>query len=194
MKLALFGGTFDPPHIGHLVAAQDVVEALDLDRLHFVPAGLPPHKRDRTFSPGALRLRMLRASLQGDSRMAASDVELRRDGPSFTVDTLRETARRRPEAELYFVMGVDQFAALHSWKEPEDVARLAHLVVITREGDEPEAVEPGVDVPYEFVPVTRVDVSSSQIRRRVREGRRIHYLVPDPVRRIVESERLYRAG
>lgn len=194
MKLALFGGTFDPLHTGHLVAAQDVVEALGVDVLYFVPAGLPPHKRDRSLTPGALRLRMLRRSLEGDPRMAALDLELRRDGPSYTVDTLREMSRRRPDAELYFVMGVDQFAQLHSWKEPSEVARLARLTVITREGDDPDAVDPGVEVPWEFLPVTRVDVSSSDVRRRVRDGRSIRYLVPEAVRRIVESERLYRAG
>lgn len=193
-RFALFGGTFDPPHLGHLVAAQDVVEALDLDALYFVPAAVPPHKRDEIFSPGRLRLEMLRASIGGDLRLAASDMELRREGPSFTVDTLRELRRRRPDAVLHFVLGVDQFAELHAWKEPEEVARLARLVVITREGDDPGSVEPGVDVSYDFVPVTRVDVSSTEIRQRVRAGRPIRYLVPDPVRRIIEREALYTSA
>lgn len=191
-RVALFGGTFDPPHLGHLVVAQDVVEALDLDGLVFVPAGVPPHKRDERFSPGRLRLEMLRASVAGDPRLSASDMELRREGPSFTVDTLRALRAERPDAALHFVLGVDQFAELHTWKEPEAVARLARLVVITREGDEPESVDPGVEVDYDFVPVTRVDVSSTEVRRRVREGRPVRYLVPEPVRRIIDSEGLYR--
>lgn len=191
-RFALFGGTFDPPHLGHLVAAQDVVEALSLDALYFVPARVPPHKQDRSFSPGRLRLRMIRAAIDGDLRLAATELELEREGPSFTVDTLREVRDRRPEAELHFVMGVDQFAELHAWKQPEEVARLAHVVVITREGDDPEAVDPGVDVPYRFVPVTRFDVSSTEVRRRVRNGRPVRYLVPDAVRRIIRRERLYR--
>jgi nicotinate-nucleotide adenylyltransferase len=124
--------------------------------------------------------------------MSASDMELRREGPSFTVDTLREFRRRRPDVDLHFVLGVDQFGELHTWKEPGEVARLARLVVITREGDDPDSVDPGVDVPYDFVPVTRVDVSSTEIRERVRSGRPIRYLVPEPVRRIIERERLYR--
>jgi len=190
-RIALFGGTFDPPHHGHLVVAQDVVETLELDALYFVPAGMPPHKRDEPMSPARLRLEMVRAAVRDDLRLHASGIEVRREGPSYTVDTLRELEGRPGSGRLFFVMGVDQFAELHTWKEPEAVARLARLVVITREGDDPESVDPGVDVPWEFVPVTRIDISSTRIRQRVREGRPIRYLVPEAVRRIIERERLY---
>lgn len=190
-RIALFGGTFDPPHHGHLVVAQDVVEILGLDALYFVPARTPPHKRDEPRSPAEVRLAMVRAAIQGDLRLHASAVEIRREGPSYTVDTLRELHARPGSARLFFVMGVDQFAELHAWKEPEEVARLSRLVVITREGDDPESVDPGVEVPYDFVPVTRIDISSTRIRERVREGRPIRYLVPEAVRRIIERQRLY---
>ncbi len=190
-RIALFGGTFDPPHHGHLVVAQDVVEALELDALYFVPAGMPPHKRDEPMSPARLRLEMVRAAVRDDLRLHASGIEVRREGPSYTVDTLRELEGRPGSGRLFFVMGVDQFAELHTWKEPEEVARLARLVVITREGDDPESVDPGVDVAYDFVPVTRIDISSTRIRERVREGRPIRYLVPEAVRRIIERQRLY---
>lgn len=193
-RIALFGGTFDPPHVGHLIVAQDVVEALALDALHFVPAGEPPHKRDQEFTPAELRLEMVRAAVEGDPRLVASDVEMRRRGPSYTVDTLRALRELRPDDELYFVMGVDQYAALDTWKEPEAVAELARLVVITREGDEPDGARPDVDVEYTRIPVTRVDVSSTGVRRRIHLGRPIRYLVPDPVRRIIRRHRLYMEG
>ncbi|HSR43042.1 MAG TPA: nicotinate-nucleotide adenylyltransferase [Longimicrobiales bacterium] len=190
-RIALFGGTFDPPHFGHLVVAQDVVETLELDALYFVPAGTPPHKRDEPMSSARLRLEMVRAAVRDDLRLHASAIEVRREGPSYTVDTLRELEGRPGSGRLFFVMGVDQFAELHTWKEPAEVARLSRLVVITREGDDPEGVDPGVDVDYDFVPVTRIDISSTRIRERVREGRPIRYLVPEAVRRIIERERLY---
>lgn len=190
-RLGLFGGTFDPPHVGHLIAAQDVVEALGLNTLHFVPARLPPHKRDQSFSPARLRLAMVEAALEDAPGLEASELEIGRDGPSFTVDTLRTLRERHPDDELFFVVGVDQFGELHAWKEPREVARLARLVVITREGDDPESVDPGVEVSYDFVPVTRVDVSSTGVRERVRQGRPIRYLVPEPVRRIIRRHGLY---
>lgn len=193
-RLAVFGGTFDPPHVAHLVVAQDVVEALDLDALWFVPARVPPHKQDESFSPGRVRVEMLRAAMDDDARLGVSDVELERDGPSFTVDTLRELGDRLPRTRLHFVLGVDQFAEFGSWKDPGEVARLSRLVVISREGDTPRQVDPGVEVPHELVPVTRIDVSSTEIRRRVREGRSVRYLVPGPVRRIIEREELYQEG
>lgn len=194
LRLALFGGTFDPPHVGHLIVAQDVVEALSLDALHLVPAGIPPHKQGEEMSPARVRLEMVAAAAGDDPRLEALALEVERRGPSYTVDTLRRVRRDRPDAELFFVMGVDQFAELHAWKEPRELARLARIVVITREGDRPDQVDPGVDVAYDFVPVTRVDVSSTDIRRRVRDGRPIRYLVPEAVRRIIRRDRLYSEG
>jgi len=187
LRLGLFGGTFDPPHVGHLVVAQDVVDALHLDRLLFVPAGVPPHKLDREISPAEVRLEMVRAVTAGNPAFGVSDVELSRVGPSYTVDTLAHFRQLNPEAEIFFVLGADQAAAFDTWKEPERVASLATLVVLAREG---------FRVPKgEFVPVhvTRLDISATEIRGRVREGRSIRYLVPDEVRNIIEGNRLYRA-
>jgi len=193
-RMALFGGTFDPPHLGHLIAAQEVVDALSLDALHLVPAGIPPHKRDEEPSPGRLRWEMLEAAISGGGRLRASRAELEREGPSYTVDTLRQTRRDHPDAELFFVLGVDQFGELHSWREPERVARLATLVVLSRAGDDPAAVDPGVDVEHDVVDIPRIDISSTGIRRRVRQGRPIRYLVPDGVRRIIRRHSLYSEG
>jgi len=187
LRLGLFGGTFDPPHLGHLVVAQDVVDALRLDRLLFVPAGVPPHKLGRRISPAETRLEMVRAVTAGNPAFEVSDAELSRVGPSYTVDTLAYFRQLYPDAEIFFVLGADQAAAFDTWREPEKVASLANLVVLAREG---------IQVPDgEFVPVhvTRLDISATGIRGRVREGRSIRYLVPDEVRKIIESNRLYRA-
>lgn len=191
MRLGIFGGTFDPPHVGHLIVAQDIHEALELDRLLFMPASIPPHKRGVQLTPGEIRLRMLRASVAGDNRFEVSDIELRRPGPSYTVDTLREMRRQHPDGQLYFIMGADQLVGFSSWKQPQEVAELAQLVVIGRGGLEPWDVKPAIDVDYRAVAVTRVDISAREIRRRVQEGRCIRYMVTEPVLRIIAEEKLY---
>jgi nicotinate-nucleotide adenylyltransferase len=178
-RLGLFGGTFDPVHIGHLVVAGDVIEGLGLDRLLVVPAGRPPH-RDAVL-PAEVRLDLVRRAFDGDPRVEVSDVEVRRDGPSYTVDTLawiRET--RAPEA-LYLVLGVDQLRTLPSWHEPRRLRELAEVVVMTRGGEEPGvSVADGVQV--RALPVTRVDLSATRIRERLGRGLTVRYLVPESVR------------
>lgn len=192
-RLGVFGGTFDPPHVGHLIVARDVVEALRLDRMLMVPAARPPHKGSdgATPSPAEVRLEMLRAAVADDPLLDVEDMELRREGPSYTVDTLEALRERHPHDALHMVIGVDQLAGLATWRRPEAVARLARLAVLARAGADPRAVDPGVKVPFDVVPVTRVDVSSTAIRHRVRDGRSVRYLVPEAVSRIIEREGLY---
>lgn len=192
LRLGIMGGTFDPPHIGHLVVAEDVAEALDLHEVIFVPSGVPPHKADRPVTPAAVRYRMVQAAVESNDRFRTSDVEVRRDGPSYSVDTLREMGEQFTGADLYFIMGADQFADFHSWRDPEEVGRLARIVVMARSGEDPGELNPRVDVPFEVVPVTRIDISSSEIRRRVHAGASVRYLVRKPVRRIIAQEGLYR--
>lgn len=196
--IAMFGGTFDPPHLGHLAAAQDVHEALGLGRVLFVPAGVPPHKRDLRITDAGIRLRMVRAAVEGDPRMDVSALEVEREGPSWTVDTLRTLRERAPDRPLFLILGADQWASFGSWREPAEILRLATPVLLAREGEHPAEVDPGL--PPGVAPpagevrelrVTRVDLSSSELRRRVREGRPIRYLVPEGVRRIIEHEKLY---
>lgn len=187
MRLGIYGGAFDPPHLGHLVAASDACDALALDRLLWIPSAVHPLKAVRTAA--ALRLEMVRAAVAEDARFAADDLELRRTGPSYTVDTLRALRAREPGAELFFLTGADNLADLPRWREPDEIARLATLAVVSREGE----TLPG-DAPYPAVavPVTRVDVSSTEVRRRVAAGQSIRYLVPEAVRAVIERERLYR--
>jgi nicotinate-nucleotide adenylyltransferase len=186
VKIGIFGGTFDPPHVGHLIAAQDALQLLPLDKLLFVPALVPPHKQRRPISPAAVRLRMIQAAAAGNERFEVSDVELKRSGPSFMVDTLREL--QRAQDELFLLLGVDQVREFSTWREPEEVLRLARLVMMTRAGIE-EPPESGIV--QHTVPVTRVDISSTLIRERVAAGQPIRYLVPPAVAEIIAAERLY---
>jgi len=193
-RLGVLGGTFDPPHVGHLIAARDVLDALGLDRLLLVPVGEPPHKPGGAVAPAEVRARMLEAAVAGDPRLGVSRVEVDRGGPSYTVETLRELRDAHPQDELHLVIGVDQLEVFDTWRAPEEVARLAKLVVMSREGRDPRQVAPGVRVPHQLVPVTRVDLSSSELRDRIARGRSIRHRVPDAVLRIIEEEHLYETG
>lgn len=200
MKLGVFGGTFDPPHLAHLVIVQEALHQCALDRLLLVPAAVPPHKPDRAITDGALRLEMLGAATAGMERVAVSDLELRREGPSYTVDTLRALREEHPDAALHLVLGADQVRELDTWREADEVRRLATLVVFRRAGEAPEppgaggggagaGARPGALVE---IRIPRLDISSTEIRRRVGAGEPVRFLVPDAVLDIVEREGLYR--
>lgn len=189
MRVGVFGGTFDPPHLGHLVAASDVAQTLQLDRVLWIPAAVHPFKLSRVCAPPGDRLEMTRAAITGDPRFATDPLELEREGPSFTADTLGELQTRHPGAELFFLTGADNLRELHLWHRADDVARLARLVVVSRRG---EGVPANARYPAIAVPVTRVDVSSTEVRRRVAAGETIRYLVPEGVRALIERRRLYQ--
>ncbi len=192
-RLGLFGGTFDPPHIGHLVLAAWAHEALRLDRVMFIPAGRPPHKRRRRITPARHRLAMTRLAVKGDPAFAVSTLEVARRAPSFTVDTLRALARTH-RGERFLIIGGDSLDDFRSWVEPEAILELATLAVAARPGTgDPRArrwAERSGRVVWIGDPA--LDVSSSALRERVRRGRSIRYLVPEPVRRYIERHRLYR--
>ncbi|TVP74800.1 MAG: nicotinate (nicotinamide) nucleotide adenylyltransferase [Gemmatimonadales bacterium] len=190
-RAGLLGGTFDPPHIGHLVAARDAADALELDVVALVPAGRPPHKEAAGMTAADTRERMVSAAISGDPRLVLLEAELRRDGPSRTVDTLEEFVPRRPEGmePLHLLMGADQWTTFPSWHRPERILELARVVVLTRQGDRGGV---GPDARALEISVSRLDISSTDLRARVRRGRSIRDLVPDAVRRIIDSEGLYR--
>lgn len=194
-RLGVFGGTFDPPHTGHLAVAQDVLERLELDRVLFMPAGEPPHKANGDLTGAELRLAMVAAAVEGDPRFQVSDMEVRRAGVSYTVDTLEALDNTAPGVERFLLLGADQWASFGRWRSPRRIGELCRLVVLNREGDHPEDVDPGfTDGPppdYLEVHVTRMDISSTTLRDRIRAGRSIRYLVPDPVLRIIDSAGLY---
>ncbi len=189
MRIGVFGGTFDPPHLGHLVVASDACAALGLDRVLWIPSAVPPHKLHTVRAPAETRLELVEAAIQGDPRFTADDLELRRAGPSYTVDTLRELARRHPGAELVLLIGADNLREIPGWKEPHEILRLARVAVLSRDG---AGVPADAPIPATAVAVTRVDVSATEVRRRAAAGETIRYLVPDAVRALVERRGLYR--
>lgn len=193
-RIGVFGGTFDPPHLGHLIVATDVVAALDLDGVLWVPAGEPPHKRDASVSPAEVRLEMTRAAVGGDPRFEVSDIEVRRRGPSYTVDTLRDLRAGQPKSELHLLLGMDQLAVFHTWRAPEEVARLARLVVMERSGSPVGRTPPLPGLRWERVSVTRIDISSTDVRERVARGEDARYRVTEDVRRMIEDHGLYTRG
>lgn len=189
MEVGIFGGTFDPPHVGHLVAAQDAMEVLGLDEVRFVPAHRSPFKGDAPEgTPAELRLAMTRAAVMGHSRFRVDASELERPAPSYTIDTVRAFQAVQPDVRWTLLLGADQWSAFDRWREAAELARRARVAVLTREG---EAAAGGPDLPHREVPVTRIDISSSLVRARARAGRSIRYLVPDPVRALIEANGLY---
>ncbi|HEX8830656.1 MAG TPA: nicotinate-nucleotide adenylyltransferase, partial [Longimicrobium sp.] len=189
VRIGVFGGTFDPPHLGHLVVASDACGALGLDRVLWIPSAVPPHKVATVQAPAEARLEMVRAAIEGDPRFEADDLELRRPGPSYTVDTLRDLARRHAGAELVLLIGADNLREIPGWREPQEILKLARVAVLSRDG---AGVPPDAPVPAVAVEVTRVDVSATEVRRRAAAGETIRYLVPDAVRALVERRGLYR--
>ena len=194
IRLGLFGGTFDPPHDGHVAVAKDVADALQLHRLLWIPAGEPPHKAQHQITPASLRIEMVVAAAAGDARFEVSEAETERAGPSYTVDTLGVLRDRFPHATLYFIVGADEYRALDSWREPEQVLELARLAVMDRGGASAADIIPdvaGADA-ADFVPVERIDISSTQVRAHVSAGHHAADLVPAAVAAIIEREGLYR--
>lgn len=179
-RIGMLGGTFDPPHIGHLVVAQDVLERLALDRLLVVPAGRPPHRE--AVLDAETRLELTRLAFGGDDRIEVVDAEVEREGLSWTVSTLEWAHRELEPDTLFLIVGADQLRTFRDWREPERILELARLAVMTRPGEEPT----DSDVPHELIEVTRVDLSSTQIRERLDAGMSIRYMVPERLRPAVE--------
>lgn len=187
MRVGLLGGTFDPIHLGHLRAAENAREALALERVAFVPAAQPPH-RTAPASSARDRFTMVALATAGHAGFFASDAELDREGPSYTVDTLRAWRALRPADELVLVVGSDAFLEMGSWREAETLFALCTVAVVARAG---EVLPPG---PGPAVPVTGpgLPVSSTEIRRRVAAGQSVRYLVPEAVAEFIEKRGLYR--
>lgn len=188
-RIGVFGGTFDPPHLGHLALAEHALEQLGLTRVIFVPAAAPPHKRARSRSPIAHRLAMTRLAVRGREGFEVSNLEARRAGPSYTADTLRALAAEYPRAELVLLMGADTYDDFPNWREPGAVHALATLAVAARPGARRNRrLKPGVV----WLDNPPLDVSSSALRTRARAGRPIETWVPPAVARYIARHRLYR--
>ena len=192
MRIGLFGGTFDPLHIGHLIVAQDVLDALRLDEIRFLVSARPPHKSVVSLTEAELRWRMVAAAVEDEPRFVASRVELDREGPSYTVQTLRELVAQRSDHIWHLIIGSDQLAEFGEWHEPREILRLARLVVMTRPGWKSSSA-PLDEMDLVGVPVTRVEISSTEVRRRVAQGKPVRHLVPEPVWAVIEEYGLYRS-
>jgi nicotinate-nucleotide adenylyltransferase len=196
MRLGLFGGTFDPIHVGHLVLAEQCREACRLDQVWFVVAGAPPHKQgDRTSV--AHRLEMARIAIAGHASFAVSEIEAKRPGPHYSVETLDSIRRDQPGDELFFLIGADSLADLPHWREPVRIAQLATIVVVNRPGLEQSDPERLPDFgtgchPLVSVTIPPIGIASTDLRRRLAEGRSIRYMVPRGVEAYIEANRLYR--
>ena len=194
-SLALFGGSFNPPHVGHLAVAEACAEGAALDRVLWTPAATPPHKqRHPALASAADRLALVQAAVAGNGRFEASDVEVERGGTSYTVDTLRALAERHPGADLALILGADSLAGFASWREPRAILALARLVVYGRPGADPGDVPGWVTDRVTRVEGPLIDLSSTEIRARIRAGRTVRYLVPDAVRAEIAARGLYGAA
>jgi nicotinate-nucleotide adenylyltransferase len=215
LNIGLFGGTFNPVHLGHLRAAEEIREQRGLDRVVFIPAYEPPHKK-RTGVPAADRFEMVRLAIGGNERFALSDIELRRQGSSYSFETIEHFRARCAAAdELYFIMGLDAFREIHTWKHYPDIFGLCHFVVMSRPGPGLQEADPERHAPagfgtlfsynaagrcYEhgsgmrlyFCGIPLLDISSTRVREAVAAGRSVKYLVPDSVAEYILGHDLYR--
>jgi nicotinate-nucleotide adenylyltransferase len=198
LRIGILGGAFNPPHIGHLVCAQEALLQLELEKVVFMPVGKAPH-RELEGDPGAeARLELVELAIADDSRFEVSRLEIERSGPSYTSDTLRTLREESPDDELFLILGGDQAAALASWHEPEEVLALAQLAVVERTNWSRNAI--GITIGrlkgaerIQYIDMPIIQVSSSVVRRRVAAGLPVRYLVPDTVASYIAEHGLYGA-
>jgi nicotinate-nucleotide adenylyltransferase len=216
MKIGLFGGTFDPIHWGHLRSAEEVSETFDLDRVYFIPAALPPHKRGQTTTPARDRLQMVRLAVAKNPKFTVSTVEISRAGVSYSIDTIREFAATLEKHDsLYFIIGLDAFREIGTWKDFAEIFSLCNFIVTSRPGSKEKDPLKGTGVAVKklfcydfqgknyrhisgtrvyFDELTDIAISASEIRALVREGKSIRYLVPAEVEKYIKRHALYNNG
>lgn len=201
-RLGILGGTFDPIHIGHLIIAEEARVVYDLERVLFVPAGDPYHRSDRSdhpITPARLRVEMVAAAIADNSGFAVSTVDVERKGPTYTVDTLEALQAAQPDAAWWFILGADMLAQVPSWKEPASLLERCRLLAISRPGSvlDLSALErqlPGASARIDLLPGLFLEISATDLRRRVAARRPIRYQVPAAVEAIIRREGLYRSG
>lgn len=197
MRLGLYGGTFDPIHLGHLILAESCREACGLDQVWFVVTATPPHKRSER-TPVSDRLEMARIATAGHPSFEVSEIESGDDGPHYSYRTLERLTAERPGDDLFFLIGADSLADLPTWRQPERVAELATIVVVNRPGIDPAVMAGPPDLgpaarPVRFVTIPPIGISSTDLRRRVAEGWSIRYQVPRGVEAYIVEQGLYRS-
>ena len=201
MRTALYGGSFDPIHHGHLILAREAMEQLALDRVIFIPAAQSPHKLARIPAPPQVRLAMVRAAIAGEARFGCDPSEAEREGPSFSVDTVEAWRAKFPHDEFFCLIGADNVRELPTWRRYPELREMVEFIVFGRDAYLSHGadsvfvtIDPGVPAPLREMPVIqrRVDISATEVRKRVAQGRSIRYLVPEAVREIIETHRLYQ--
>jgi len=196
-SLGILGGTFDPPHYGHLALAENARVQLRLDRVLFVLAGQPPHKPEQPITPARHRAALVEAAIADNPAFAISCVDLDRPGPHYTVEMLALLRRKHPQADLFFLIGGDSLTQFLAWRDPAGIARQARLAVMQRPGYEPdlgalEQAVPGISERLAWLDAPRLDIASSDLRRRVCAELPLRYLVPPPVESYIREHHLYR--
>ena len=191
MKICLFGGTFDPPHIGHLLLAQTIFEEESFDKVLFVPAYKPPHKNN--ISPVQNRVEMLNLAVRENPNFEISDIELRRGGISYSIDTIKDikTELNLSKNNCYYLIGSDTLLDFHSWKKPREILIECHVIVAIRPGFRPSDIDTKILSSIQFANIPRIEISSSQIRRRWNEGKTIRYMVTQQVWEYINDNKLY---
>ena len=183
-KIAIYGGTFDPVHHAHLILAREAIETLDLDKVILVPAAISPLKKAAPVASGEVRLAMLRAAIKGEPEFEMDECELLRPPPSYTIDTVEEIRRRECDAALYCLIGEDNIEQLPRWHRFTELEKMVRFIVLDRSGKQPTHS-------YQLIH-RRIDISATDIRRRVAQNESIHYLVPESVEEIIQRKKLYR--
>lgn len=199
-NIGIFGGTFNPVHIGHLIAAQEVANQTGLDKIIFMPVGDPPHKRNSEVILPKHRLEMVKLAIENNDKFEICDIEIKRKGKTYTYDTLKELHNIYDDSEIFLIIGFDALRDIDSWKKVSDVFGMAQFIVVNRGNMESEMLEEienkreKYDADIRIVSIPDIEVSSTDIRRRAQEGESIKYLVPDNVIEYMQSKNLYRGG
>jgi len=188
MKIGILGGTFNPIHIGHLILAEEAREKLELDKIIFVPTYLPPHKDNCDIIAAADRLAMVKAAISGNHFFSVSDLEIRRDGRSYTIDTIKEFRIEHPRDDLYFIIGSDLLKYLEEWKDLDEIIKMVKFIVATRPGYALDQIPTHIST----LPIRAVDISGFEIRDAIREGKSFRYLVSEAVFNYINKHKLYR--
>ena len=191
-RLGLFGGTFDPPHNAHVALARAALHELQLDALHWVPAG-QPWQKTRTITCAAHREAMVRCAIDGEPRFVLDRIELERQGPSYTLDTVKALLAGHAKAQLFLIIGADQYAGLHTWRGWQELLGLVTLAVANRPGPMPPVDAEVLRTPHRVVPLPMLDISATDIRARVARGLPIDLLVSPAVARYIKTNALYRS-
>ena len=201
MRIGVFGGSFDPVHLGHLILAENCRQQANLDQVLFIPCAMSPHKRDGAHGTDRQRLEMLDLAIGGHRDFVRSDMEIKRGGVSYTIDTLRELEESQPDSEWFFLMGADSLESFSSWKEPDEILKLAKPIVVGRPGSEIDLGSLEKNSSADYVKSLRdlsvesplIEISSSNIRQRVAESKSIRFLVPRSIEQYIVTQKMYDA-